>query len=779
MKKSLIVIVAICLLFANTINCKYTISQEFSIKASLLNDRVKFELEFKDFGYVGLCFGTTMTNTDMIIAQLNQDEKFFVKDYWSVGHRKPAEDIAKGGTDDILNQSITKNGNISIITFERLLDTKDKFDTVIDIDKTMNISLAWKPQIGLSNHGKENRKPLFLFLNNKTKDFIFSDGEPVPVDPIPKIVFIMHEYFQYVAWAFLNSVGIILTRYFKHLWFSTILHAVTSGLTSAISITSGFLLISYFGLPDFDSLDFSDYNTLHKLVGLITIGVLILQALLGIASYLLIFIFEKNVISKIIRYTHKFIGYALLLATYFLLYLAFNMQFPEYTWINLTSTILFVLAIIILEFKETLFTRKLMNNKFHTKYNSLWAKLPIENDDFNRIKEKYPSRKLVIVYNFICDITDYIAYHPGGKKNLEKNINNDVTRFLIGNVNSLDLYCPFTHSDTIIEYVIEKFAIARLDLDFNPLVKVNMFLQSTNEIEFLSKEVNYANCLFNKTSSEEIYKDTYKFKFTPIENIQFLTDHIGLSQLGKHYVITSAKTGVSRMYSICFMMNHEIKDKYISLSKKLLSDEPISENDTSYLIESSYSKQLELNIKVYKDKKESFSNQIMNQNEFIINGPVGIGTNLPSTIEGTYVIYSSGTGIFCFLDLIAFTFRYINYRINGNSCLYKNEDFSNVKNSFKLKVYSAFNCRKSSIMHDFCFNLMKISNKFDLDIFTFSERISDEGHKRWDREFARNSVMAELDKISKVYLCGNPSFMNEIESHLVEFDIIKDKIVQL
>ena len=227
-------------------------------------------------------------------------------------------------------------------------------------------------------------------------------------------------------------------------------------------------------------------------------------------------------------------------------------------------------------------------------------------------------------------------------------------------------------------------------------------------------------------------------------------------------------------------MNNEIKDKYISLSNLFLSSDELNQlSEASFLINNHYTNHLELNIKVYKDRIESFSNQIMSQNEFIINGPVGIGTNLPFIMEGTYVIFSSGTGIFCFLDFIAFTLRYINYIINGKSLLYTSEDFSYVKSSFKLKVFSTFKCKKSSIMHDFCFNVMKISKKFNLNIFEFSERISEEGHKRWDEEFVNQAIKDDLDKISKVYLCGNPHFMIEIENYLKNYECLKGNIYQL
>lgn len=777
MNKLLILTILSSIILINSIDDKFPISQDYQIKASHIDNKIMFEVEFKKFGYVGICFGNTMTNTDMIIAELKEDNSFSVKDTWSRGHRKPAEDSTlPDGKDDILNKVIIKKDKISIIRFERLLITGDKYDSDIEITKSMQVTLAWLPENPLSYHGSDNYKFLFLTLDSRTNDFIFSENEQ---EVKPKIIYTIHGFGQYIVWALLNSIGIIFTRYFKHLWYSRLVHAITSGLTSAFSIFAGVLLIYNLGLPSFDEFDFSDYNSVHKIVGLFTLGVIAIQALLGIASYLLIFKFEKKVFSKAIRNTHKFIGYLLIIVTYFLLFIGFNMQYPEYSWINLTSTIIFLLAIILLEMKETIISKKITKSEFHTKYNSLWSSLPIDSANFNEIREKNPNRKLVIVFNFICDITDYIPYHPGGRKNLEKNINSDVTRFLIGNVNSLDFYCPHVHSDTIIEFIIGKYAIAKLDLLYNPLVKLNYSLQSNSDIELLNREYNYANINFTKTSAEEIYKDIYKFKFTPNENIEFATNHIGLSQLGKHYVITSEKTRVSRMYSICFMMNHEIKEKYIRLSNQLLSsNEPLSK-DSSYLLDNKYTKHIELNIKVYKEKKDSFSNQIMNQNEFIINGPVGVGTNLPTTLEGTYVIFSSGTGMFCFLDFIAFTFRYINYRINGNSAFYASEDFSYVKPSFKLKVYSTFPCKKSSVMHDFCFNVMKICLKFNLNIFEFTERISEEGHKRWDKEFVRNTVIDELNNLSKVYLCGNPSFMNEIERNLSEFDNIIDKVVQL
>ena len=158
--KNLLLIALTFSIMINSIVYSYDISTEYSIKAKLTDDLIAFEVEFSKFGYVGLCFGNTMTNTDMILVQLNEDDTFSVLDTWSTRHRRPTEDTKIGGTNDIKKPKLLKKAGLSIITFERKINTEDQYDSVIELSKSNEISLAWLPENAISYHD-QNLKFLF------------------------------------------------------------------------------------------------------------------------------------------------------------------------------------------------------------------------------------------------------------------------------------------------------------------------------------------------------------------------------------------------------------------------------------------------------------------------------------------------------------------------------------------------------------------------------------------------------------------------------------------
>ena len=51
--------------------------------------------------------------------------------------------------------------------------------------------------------------------------------------------------------------------------------------------------------------------------------------------------------------------------------------------------------------------------------------------------------------------------------------------------------------------------------------------------------------------------------------------------------------------------------------------------------------------------------------DITVKGPLGLGLDLPdSELNGTYVAFSGGTGIYCFLDLIALVVRHVCNKVS-------------------------------------------------------------------------------------------------------------------
>jgi len=71
-----------------------------------------------------------MTNADINAATMT-NTTFNLQDYWSKGVGKPQLDTALGGKDDLTDKQY--DSGTYTVTYNRLLDTGDKFDNIVEI----------------------------------------------------------------------------------------------------------------------------------------------------------------------------------------------------------------------------------------------------------------------------------------------------------------------------------------------------------------------------------------------------------------------------------------------------------------------------------------------------------------------------------------------------------------------------------------------------------------------------------------------------------------------
>ena len=48
----------------------------------------------------------------------------------------------------------------------------------------------------------------------------------------------------------------------------------------------------------------------------------------------------------------------------------------------------------------------------------------------------------VLHENYVCDVTEFINFHPGGRIHIEENIGLDVTRYVTGNASVNNNFLP-------------------------------------------------------------------------------------------------------------------------------------------------------------------------------------------------------------------------------------------------------------------------------------------------------------------------------------------------
>ena len=117
---------------------------DFKLYYYLKNNVVYFKMEGKTNGYVAIGFAPTskMKDADMVIGFV-KNGKATIFDAYSTGEYGPhPEDISLGGKYSILEAKGYESNGITTIEFSRYLDTKDKYDNVLTLDKEIKIIWA-------------------------------------------------------------------------------------------------------------------------------------------------------------------------------------------------------------------------------------------------------------------------------------------------------------------------------------------------------------------------------------------------------------------------------------------------------------------------------------------------------------------------------------------------------------------------------------------------------------------------------------------------------------
>ena len=165
-------------------------------------------LKWNTPGHFALGLAKTMSNCDMIIAEIINDQ-IEIRDTWSTSRVTPNEDQGLGGKNDIIKTAFTSDdGNgYKIIRFNRLLNTGDKYDNVLAQNIT-EMCYAYSNDATLSYHGttySSFRINLIQGFNGKAE--ILDEGSPL-IDA--------HSIGLLIIWSFLIEIPIFIVKYFKH-----------------------------------------------------------------------------------------------------------------------------------------------------------------------------------------------------------------------------------------------------------------------------------------------------------------------------------------------------------------------------------------------------------------------------------------------------------------------------------------------------------------------------------------------------------------------------------
>ena len=396
-----------------------------------------------------------------------------------------------------------------------------------------------------------------------------------------------------------------------------------------------------------------------------------------------------------------------------------------------------------------------------------------------RLMAKEKTKKFCLVDNYLIDIEKYISSHPGGKNTLNDSMYSDVTRYLNGSVPYNSKIAAVDHKMLSCLYAINLISFAEIEEDHNIIVNSN------GKSTYI-----YENMAIHQTRTTAGVTKEFQFKISEnIKVVSFARYLKGFSWMGRHFSITSKKMNMNRLYSLCLSGNQIVHQHHLRLldNVEILGKQKTGNTDFTYLTDLS-SKYLELYIKLYPFPN-AFSNYLHTNegkipiDDLTVKGPLGLGLNLPNEdLEGTWIAFSAGTGIYCFLDFVAVVVRKICYEAAKkenckNNLMLENESFS-LANNFKLVLFCAYPDETNAYWHDIFVRTAAIDKNYKLGIFEYYPRISTSKTKRWDKEFYFQSFKGiTKEDIKRVFLCGPSTFLDSVKSSLIESQhVSEDKI---
>ena len=148
-----------------------------------------------------------------------------------------------------------------------------------------------------------------------------------------------------------------------------------------------------------------------------------------------------------------------------------------------------------------------------------------------------------------------------------------------------------------------------------------------------------------------------------------------------------------------------------------------------------------------------------------------MGHGLKPKQQGVHVVFAAGTGVLCFVDLVAAIAQYlVDIRRRGSSInsndqqtLVSSNNFEINWDQFELHLYASFPRRSESIAVELFEALDAFCKREQRNNFKLFLRLSQENvnPQRWDADFIQQEVKKLGAKnIARLWVCG-PPVMNE------------------
>lgn len=193
-------------------------------------------VRWKTGGYIGIGFGNSMTNTDMIIIE-KSNSAITAKDYFSKGQQPPQEDTSLSGKNDItvISFLLDDGSGNSIVKFNRKLNTGDPNDFVISQKETTMI-YGYSSSSTLNYHGANKATFTVNLVEGNSNDASIIDEE----DPA---YWKAHTIGLLITWSFVIEIPIIIVRFFKNFKYYIELHSFSFLIIDIWTIIIVFIML--------------------------------------------------------------------------------------------------------------------------------------------------------------------------------------------------------------------------------------------------------------------------------------------------------------------------------------------------------------------------------------------------------------------------------------------------------------------------------------------------------------------------------------------------------
>ncbi|EAS06749.3 DOMON domain protein (macronuclear) [Tetrahymena thermophila SB210] len=743
----------------------------------------------KQQGWIGVGFGATMSNTDMVIFFANQGGQPAVSDVYSSGEVTPSTDTQQDWT--LLGSQITSSS--FKMKAKRALSTGDSQDTVLVQGKSYSFCVAWSSSTSFVQHDD-----YYSFSGKLDNNLGTVQATAINIG-VGEVALNVHKVWLFYGWGIGADIGIFVGRYLKAWKHHILVHAMIFFIINVSTIVLEAIVINGndYKLGDVSNLDSNVKN--HFIIGCVIMALIILQHLGGILLKIGIEGTNKHV--NTIKKFHLVSGiiiYALAKAN---ILIGTDLNSPTSITYNYNQGIIITVISIVFLFFCELFSRfykyKTSNQIFDTNksfdntilnenpdHQELLRMLNVEKREISQIIAALPNLKWVIYNQGIYDISDLV--HPGGQFIIKEVIGKEVGRYMLG---ALPLeghnFQPYAHSSSAFN-LLKKNKIGDLNYgESNILALANQ--KESNEAENNNNKLKLFNNykLIKKT---QISETTSQFEFQAndlvIKNVLQ-----GVNWIGRHFLIKTQNSNKSRLYTQLNCMTDEnvnLRQQLVNFAKNKLEMKNTDMIDVKTL--SKYSQTLPFIIKKY-NFSGALSKTIHEQNSQIsyqIYGPLGNGLGFSELTQNKkFCIMTAGTGILPFLDLFDFLLKkQIQQSVPDHAKELDpfNVNYNKYFEGCQFTVYCAFLSLDDFVGKEWVLFLNQLSKQTQNNLFKLVLKVSKgqmpENVEKLKFRGFQDLITSEINNESfdKIYICGPPVMFNSTIEALQKKQVENTKI---